>query len=55
MRDDERECHSITGATAAVPIRLSAARCQVCGAPHAPTDSIFCEACGEPVLLCGWA
>ncbi|HEU5322081.1 MAG TPA: hypothetical protein VFX28_14860 [Methylomirabilota bacterium] len=29
-------------------------RCQVCGAPHAPADSIFCRACGEPVLLWGW-
>jgi len=31
------------------------ARCQVCGAPHERSDAILCRACGEPVLLGGWA
>jgi hypothetical protein len=32
------------------------ATCQVCGTPAAaPQDSIFCRACGEPVIVCGWA
>jgi hypothetical protein len=32
------------------------AACQVCGTPAAaPQDSIFCRACGEPVIVCGWA
>jgi hypothetical protein len=54
MRDGEREQRSATSVTAA-PEPRPAVRCQVCGAAHAPTDSILCEACGEPVLLCGWA
>ena len=29
--------------------------CQVCGTARAVQDSIFCPACGEPVLVCGWA
>lgn len=33
-----------------------AAVCQVCGTPAAGTRaSIFCRACGEPVIACGWA
>lgn len=29
--------------------------CQICGARWRPEDSILCRACGEPVLLWGWA
>jgi hypothetical protein len=33
-----------------------AAACQMCGTPAAaPQDSIFCRACGEPVIVVGWA
>ena len=29
--------------------------CQVCGARQRPGSPILCHACGEPVLVCGWA
>jgi hypothetical protein len=52
MRDRDREHRSETDPTdAAAP----PGRCQICGAPHAAAESILCAACGEPVLLWGWA
>lgn len=30
-------------------------RCQVCGASQPPGAPVFCHACGEPVLVWGWA
>ena len=30
-------------------------KCQVCGTLRQPKDSTFCRACGEPVIVWGWA
>jgi hypothetical protein len=30
-------------------------RCPICGTPHTFDEPVLCRACGEPVLLWGWA
>jgi hypothetical protein len=48
-REERRE----EAATATLPSPWP--HCQVCGAPHTLDEPIVCPACGEPVLLWGWA
>lgn len=43
-------------AVAEVPPRVEwIVTCQVCGQPQPADAPTFCPACGEPVLVWGWA